>query len=124
MQHFVNNVERYLVNQIIHISWQEFQNDLQNNVSKDSSSHFGFLLSFIFLQLDAKARLAFFLYYISLLVTVVNLWLPFLFQVHNIDDLHKYHVNYLNRIIFRFIFSNFPIAQVFTYSPTYFYFNS
>lgn len=33
MQHFVNNVERYLVNQIIHISWQEFQNDLQNSVS-------------------------------------------------------------------------------------------
>lgn len=33
MQHFVNNVERYLVNQIIHISWQEFENDLENNVS-------------------------------------------------------------------------------------------
>jgi len=52
MQHFVNNIERYLVNQIIHISWQEFQSDLKTNV-------------------------------------------------HNIDDLHKYHVNYLNRIIFR-----------------------
>ena len=28
--------------------------------------------------------------------------LLFFSQVHNIDDLHKYHVNYLNRIIFRF----------------------
>ena len=44
MQHFVNNVERYIVNQIIHISWREFQDDLQNNVSS--------LLPYIYLFLS------------------------------------------------------------------------
>ncbi|XP_065066356.1 gamma-tubulin complex component 6-like isoform X2 [Rhopilema esculentum] len=67
MQHFVNNVERYLVNQIIHISWQEFQDDLKNNV-------------------------------------------------HNVDDLHKSHVGYLNRIIFRSLLSKnaTPVLKIIT----------
>lgn len=33
MQHFVNNLERYTVNQIIHVSWEEFQQDLKQHVS-------------------------------------------------------------------------------------------
>lgn len=33
MQHFVNNLERYTVNQIIHVSWEEFQQDLKQQVS-------------------------------------------------------------------------------------------
>ena len=32
MQHFVNNLERYVVNQIIHVSWQEFQQALASKV--------------------------------------------------------------------------------------------
>nr|XP_047122546.1 gamma-tubulin complex component 6-like isoform X2 [Hydra vulgaris] len=56
MQHFVNNLERYIVNQILHVSWREFQQDLRQ-------------------------------------------------KVHSLDDLHKCHVNYLNRIIFRSLLS-------------------
>lgn len=45
MQHFVNNVERYIVNQIIHISWREFQDDLQNNVSPSNAYFYLFVFS-------------------------------------------------------------------------------
>ncbi|XP_066912820.1 gamma-tubulin complex component 6-like isoform X2 [Clytia hemisphaerica] len=56
MQHFVNNLERYMVNQIIHVSWEEFQQDLRE-------------------------------------------------QVNDLDDLHRCHTTYLNRIIFRSLLS-------------------
>jgi len=56
MQHFVNNLERYTVNQIIHVSWEEFQQDLKE-------------------------------------------------QVNDLDDLHRCHTTYLNRIIFRSLLS-------------------
>ena len=52
----MNNLERYAVNQIIHVSWQEFQNQLNNNVK-------------------------------------------------SLDDLHRCHVEYLNKIVFRSLLS-------------------
>ncbi|XP_072181800.1 gamma-tubulin complex component 6-like [Diadema setosum] len=32
MQHFVNVMQGYVVNQVIHVSWEEFQKDLKDNV--------------------------------------------------------------------------------------------
>ena len=54
MQHFVNNLERYIVNQIIHVSWQEFQQDLTNKVAKGWSFKMILLklYSFLISQLD------------------------------------------------------------------------
>ncbi|CAH1784421.1 unnamed protein product [Owenia fusiformis] len=52
MQHFVKVMQGYIANQIIHVTWQEFQTELADNM-------------------------------------------------HNVDDLHHKHADYLNKAVFR-----------------------
>ena len=52
MQHFVKVIQSYIANQIIDVTWHEFQEDLDQ-------------------------------------------------RVHNLDDLHRVHIKYLNKCIFR-----------------------
>eukprot|EP00794_Sanderia_malayensis_P009091 gene9091-10061_t len=57
MRHFVINVERYIVNQVIHISWQEFQEDLSDKVygiDDLHSIHVNYLNKIIFRSLLTK----------------------------------------------------------------------
>lgn len=56
MQHFVNNLEHYIVNQIIHVSWQEFRDDLKHVQSLDSllTCHRHYLDKIIFRSLLSK----------------------------------------------------------------------
>ncbi|XP_070558136.1 gamma-tubulin complex component 6-like [Ptychodera flava] len=52
MQHFVHVLQGYMANQVVHVSWEEFQQHLKENV-------------------------------------------------HNLDDLHRCHAEYLNKAVFR-----------------------
>lgn len=56
MQHFVNNLERYTVNQIIHVSWQEFQESLSkvNDLDDLHRCHTAYLKKIIFRSLLSK----------------------------------------------------------------------
>ena len=38
MQHFVSVMQGYVVNQVIHVSWEEFQRELKTNVSFNTNS--------------------------------------------------------------------------------------
>ncbi|XP_071784564.1 gamma-tubulin complex component 6-like [Asterias amurensis] len=67
MQHFVNVMQGYVVNQIIHVTWEEFQRQLKT-------------------------------------------------EVHNLDDLHQKHADYLNKAVFRCLLNKkaAPVMKIIT----------